>query len=51
MLEIVKEREDGFLGVKYEKIIPLIVGAIKEQEDELESLEAQLDELIKSRQC
>lgn len=47
--EIVKKRKDGFLGVKYEKIIPLIVGAIKEQEDELESLEAQLDEIIKSR--
>ena len=30
--EIVEERKDGYLALKYEKMIPLLVGAIKDQQ-------------------
>ena len=36
---LVKERSDGYLGLKYEGIIPFLVGAIKEQQDKISSLE------------
>lgn len=37
--EIVSKRDDGFYAMKYEKIIPLLVGAIKEQNEEIKKLE------------
>lgn len=44
--EIVTRRNDGFLAMKYEKIIPLLVGATKEQDAQIQQLEEKLKELI-----
>jgi hypothetical protein len=40
--EVVAEREDGHLAVKYEKIIPLLIEAIKDQQKEIEELKSKL---------
>ena len=44
--EIVTERGDGYLAMKYEKMIPLLVGAAQEQEYQIQQLEQQVQELI-----
>lgn len=44
--EIVTERENGFLAMKYEKVIPLLVGATQEQDLQIQELEKQMKELI-----
>ena len=43
--EIVSERMDGYKGVKYEKVVPLLVGAIKEQQKRIDSLEEKIRSL------
>jgi hypothetical protein len=45
---LVMKRSDGYLGLKYEGIIPFLVGAIKEQQDKISSLERDVEE-IKSK--
>jgi len=40
--EVVADRDDGFKAVKYEKIVPLLIAAIKEQQQQI----AQLSETI-----
>ena len=35
---IVKERPDGYLGLRYEKMIPFLVAAIKEQQELIEGM-------------
>ena len=40
--EVVTEREDGYLAVKYEKIIPLLIEAIKDQQKEIEELKSKI---------
>lgn len=44
--EIVTQRKDGYLAMKYEKIIPLLVGATQEQDTQISELEKQVQELI-----
>lgn len=44
--EIVTQRKDGFLAMKYEKVIPLLVGATQEQDAQINELEKQIQELI-----
>ena len=43
--EIVAERKNGYLGVKYEKMVPILVGAIKEQQSMIEEMRSELDEI------
>jgi hypothetical protein len=37
-------RGDGYKAVKYEKIIPLLVQGLKEQQEEINQLKKDLDE-------
>ena len=36
---IIKERGDGYLGVRYERLVPLLIEAIKKLSDKVDSLE------------
>ena len=40
--EAVANRDDGYKGVRYEKLIPLLIEAIKEQQVEIELLQARI---------
>ena len=40
--EIINTKDSGYLGVRYEKIIPLLIQAIKEQQDQIEDLKKQI---------
>jgi len=44
--EIVQERKDGYLAMKYEKLIPLLVGATQEQDRQIKELESKVGDLI-----
>jgi hypothetical protein len=41
--ELVGTREDGYLAVKYEKMVPLLIEAIKAQQKTIDSLVNDLD--------
>ena len=43
--EVVAQRADGYLAVKYEKIIPLLIEGFKEQQKEIESLKEEIQKL------
>jgi hypothetical protein len=43
--EVVTTRESGYKAVKYEKIIPLLIEGIKEQQKQIENLQKQIDYL------
>lgn len=43
--EIVEKRENGYKAVKYEKIVPLLIEAIKDQQKQIDNLKNQLDGL------
>ena len=36
--EVVTTRDNGYKAVKYEKIVPLLIEAIKEQQEQIEEL-------------
>ena len=40
--EVVQIREDGIKAISYEKVVPLLVEAIKEQQTTIENLESRL---------
>jgi len=43
--ELVTTREDGYKAVKYEKIVALLIEAIKEQQSSIEKLESRIERL------
>jgi len=43
--EIVKERDDGYLAIKYEQIVPVLIEGIKEQQKQIDELKQKLEEL------
>jgi hypothetical protein len=46
--DIVTKREDGILGVRYTELIPVLVQAIKEQQEEIDALNKRITELEKN---
>lgn len=44
--EVVTTRDTGFKAVKYEKIVPLLIEAIKEQQTQIEELKQLVNQLI-----
>lgn len=44
--EIVVERDNGYLAMKYEKVIPLLVGATQEQDSLIQELQNKIDSII-----
>jgi hypothetical protein len=40
--EIVTTRDNGYMAVKYEKLIPLLIEAIKELSNEVKELKSQI---------
>lgn len=47
--EIVSEKTDGYLGVRYEKIVPLLIEGIKELTNKVESLENEILKLKENK--
>jgi len=43
--EIVTERSDGYLAMKYDKMVPLLVGAIQDQQKIINEMRAEIDDL------
>jgi len=42
--EIVKKRDDGYLAVKYEQLVPVLIEGIKEQQKQIDELKKKLEE-------
>jgi len=45
MPEIVQTRDNGYKAVKYEKIVPLLIESIKEQQKQIDELKKEVEEL------
>jgi hypothetical protein len=43
--EIVKERDDGYLAIKYEQLVPVLIEGMKEQQKQIDELKQKLEEL------
>lgn len=46
--EIIQERQNGYLAVNYEKMIPILVGAIKDQQETIEKMKIEISKLKQS---
>ena len=40
---LIQERDNGYLAVRYERLVPLLIEAIKELSDKVDSLEERLN--------
>ena len=49
--EIVATRSNGYLGVKYEKIVPLLIESIKENTKKIKELEEEINQINKNCDC
>jgi len=49
--EIVATRANGYLGVKYEKIVPLLIESIKENTKKIKELEEEINQINKNCDC
>jgi hypothetical protein len=47
--EVVKERKDGYLAVKYEQLIPLLIEGMKEQQEQIEELREEIKQMKNGR--
>ena len=43
--EIVKERDNGMLAVKYDQLVPVLIEAVKDQQKQIDELKKKLEEL------
>ena len=43
--EVVTTRDSGYMAVKYEKMIPLLIEGIKEQQKQIDELKEQIEEI------
>ena len=43
--EVVKERDDGYLAVKYDQLVPVLIEAVKDQQKQIDDLKKKLEEL------
>ena len=43
--EVIKERDEGYLAVNYEKIVPLLIQGIKEQQEQIDELKQEVKKL------
>ena len=43
--EVVQDRDDGYKAVKYEKLVPLLIEGIKEQQNQIDELKAIVEKL------
>ena len=49
--EIVAGRANGYLGVKYEKIVPLLIESIKENTKQIKELKQEINEIKEKCDC
>jgi hypothetical protein len=49
MPELVRDRDNGYKGVRYEKMIPLLIESIKEQQGHIAVLKKQIEYLVENK--
>ena len=47
--QVVTTRDSGYKAVKYEKIVPLLIEAIKEQQKQIDELQKQINYLVDNK--
>ena len=45
MPELVRDNSNGYKAVKYEKLVPLLIESIKDQQKQIDELKKKLEEL------
>ena len=43
--QIVKEKRDGYLGVRHDRLVGLLIESVKEQQQQIDELEKKVEEL------